>query len=76
MSHAKTKYYSWVLTPTEPRPLSPGERLRSLAGVVALWSARARQRRSLAQLDDHMLRDIGKTRAEALMEAGKPFWRA
>ncbi len=75
MSQAKTQYYSWVMTPTERRPLRPGERLRSLADAVALWSARARQRRILAQLDDRMLRDIGKTRGQALREAGKPFWR-
>jgi uncharacterized protein YjiS (DUF1127 family) len=34
-----------------------------------------RQRRVLTQLDDRSLRDIGLTRAEALREAGKPFWR-
>jgi uncharacterized protein YjiS (DUF1127 family) len=49
--------------------------LRSLSGAVALWSARARQRRHLAQLDDRMLRDIGKTREQALEESQKPFWR-
>ena len=75
MSQELTKYNSWILTPTERRPLRPGERLRSLAGAVALWSARARQRRILAQLDDRLLRDIGKIRTDALMEAGKPFWR-
>ena len=36
---------------------------------------RARQRRSLLELSDHMLRDIGVSRAEALGEAAKPFWR-
>ena len=75
MSQEITQYSSWILTPTERRPLRPGERLRSLADAVALWSARARQRRCLAQLDDRMLRDIGKIRADALEEAGKPFWR-
>lgn len=34
------------------------------------------QRRTLAELDDHMLRDIGISRAEAIEEAQKPFWRA
>ncbi|MGH6903812.1 MAG: DUF1127 domain-containing protein [Geminicoccaceae bacterium] len=29
----------------------------------------------MAQLSDHMLRDIGLTRADAWAEADKPFWR-
>jgi hypothetical protein len=36
---------------------------------------RVGQRRRLAELDDHMLRDIGVTRADAWAEAEKPFWR-
>jgi uncharacterized protein YjiS (DUF1127 family) len=28
------------------------------------------------ELSDHMLRDIGISRAEAFGEAEKPFWRA
>jgi uncharacterized protein YjiS (DUF1127 family) len=43
--------------------------------LVASWIERARQREALAQLDDHTLRDIGVTRAEAARESGKPFWR-
>jgi uncharacterized protein YjiS (DUF1127 family) len=37
--------------------------------------ARSRQRQALAQLDDRLLRDIGKTRQQALDEAAKPFWK-
>ena len=40
-----------------------------------LWLERARQRRQLRELSDHMLRDIGLTRADAWAEAEKPFWR-
>jgi len=29
----------------------------------------------LAELDNRLLQDIGKTRREAIDEAGKPFWR-
>jgi uncharacterized protein YjiS (DUF1127 family) len=38
------------------------------------WLERDRQRRALAELSDHLLRDIGVTRAEAMREAAKPFW--
>lgn len=34
----------------------------------------ARSRARLAQLDDHMLADIGLTQAEAMTEAQRPFW--
>ena len=45
------------------------------ASRVALWIERVRQRAALADLDDHMLRDIGVTRVEAARECDKPFWR-
>jgi uncharacterized protein YjiS (DUF1127 family) len=45
------------------------------AAAVAVWLDRSRQRRQLAQLSDHMLRDIGLTRVDAWAEAEKPFWR-
>jgi uncharacterized protein YjiS (DUF1127 family) len=48
------------------------------AGAVVLigrWIERTRQRQALAELDDHMLRDIGVTRVEAARECRKPFWR-
>jgi uncharacterized protein YjiS (DUF1127 family) len=55
------------------------DRLGHGAGRVAegalIWLERARQRRQLAQLSDHMLRDIGLTRADAWAESEKPFWR-
>ena len=44
-------------------------RLRHLAALH-------RQRRHLARLDDHLLRDIGLTRAEAERECLRPAWDA
>jgi uncharacterized protein YjiS (DUF1127 family) len=41
----------------------------------ARCSERSRQRQALAELDDHHLKDIGKTRPEAMAEAAKPFWK-
>jgi uncharacterized protein YjiS (DUF1127 family) len=39
------------------------------------WAERRQQRRRLLELDDHMLKDIGLSRADAMREAGL-FWRA
>ena len=43
--------------------------------MIALWVERGRSRRVLAALDDHRLRDIGLSRADAQLESEKPFWR-
>jgi len=45
------------------------------AATLKLWHQRARQRRHLAQLDEHLLRDVGITPEQARREARKPFWR-
>ncbi len=34
-----------------------------------------RQRKALAALDDHMLKDIGLTRCDVDAEVSRPFWR-
>lgn len=34
----------------------------------------ARQRRALLRLDDHALKDIGISRADAWREGGRPWW--
>ena len=43
---------------------------------LATWQARAAQRHHLSTLDDHVLKDIGLTRADVSAEVNKPFWRA
>jgi uncharacterized protein YjiS (DUF1127 family) len=48
---------------------------RAAMGVV-IWQERARERRRLASLDDHMLRDIGLSQADIHVEIRKPFWEA
>ena len=42
---------------------------------ILLWMERARQRRLLDALSDHMLKDMGLSRFEADREARKRFWR-
>jgi uncharacterized protein YjiS (DUF1127 family) len=45
-------------------------------GAVRSWLERARQRRTLAELDDRLLCDIGITRPQAEREAARAFWTA
>ena len=40
------------------------------------WVQRARDRQTLLRLDEHMLHDIGLSRADVDHEASKPFWRS
>ena len=55
----------------------PAVRLSGLAAILRLWHSRNRQRRALGELagDDHLLKDIGVARDDALREAAKPFWQ-
>ncbi len=61
--------------------LRPGGRSswqRELARVLdraLAWHERARQRRQLQSLSDHMLHDIGLGRADVEAETAKPFWQ-
>jgi uncharacterized protein YjiS (DUF1127 family) len=48
---------------------------RAAMTAILLWGDRRRQRHALAELDDHLLRDIGLTRHQARTEALEPFWR-
>jgi uncharacterized protein YjiS (DUF1127 family) len=61
---------------------SRGRQARSWSGaagrtidLLLIWQQRARDRRQLESLSDHMLRDIGLSRADVFAEASKPFWR-
>jgi uncharacterized protein YjiS (DUF1127 family) len=55
-----------------------GHGLRAHAAIrfarLLHWHELARQRRALLALNEHMLKDIGITRAEAEREARRPFW--
>jgi uncharacterized protein YjiS (DUF1127 family) len=46
-----------------------------IAELALTWFERARERRQLCELSDHMLRDIGLTRGDVWAESSKPFWR-
>jgi uncharacterized protein YjiS (DUF1127 family) len=47
-----------------------------VAELGLTWLERVGQRRQLGRLSDHMLKDIGLSRAEVEAEVAKPFWRA
>jgi uncharacterized protein YjiS (DUF1127 family) len=70
-----------LAAPAAIRPKGEGAALRwrdIVAQFVELALAgleRARQRRQLQSLNDHMLKDLGLSRADVEGEAGKPFWR-
>lgn len=72
---------SFPLTGPPPAGLAPPQwnSWRAVAPwrVVQVWAERRGQRRTLGELADetHLLDDIGLTRAQALDEAAKPFWR-
>lgn len=59
-------------------PRRAGRVGRSLTRAMGQWMADAlaarRQRRALAALDAHSLRDLGLTRDQALAEAARPVW--
>ena len=68
--------------PLVPQRVSPYTRavtliaaLRHIPHVVGVWFARVEERRRLAMLDEHILRDIGFTSADVDRELLKPFWR-
>ncbi len=70
---------------TRPTVLAPevsGGFVRTLSRLPAvlidtllLWRERAAERAHLAALDDHLLRDVGLSRADVEREASIPFWR-
>lgn len=74
---------------TSPRAMRPHRAARSMNGatvlfvamrhvlrVLSMWRGRSGRRRTLAELDDRLLQDIGLTRADVELSMMKPFWRA
>jgi uncharacterized protein YjiS (DUF1127 family) len=56
-------------------PAVPRASITRRVEVLLTWLERARQRRQLGQLSDHMLKDIGLSRSDVEIETAKPFWR-
>ncbi|GGF17328.1 hypothetical protein GCM10011611_23920 [Aliidongia dinghuensis] len=56
-------------------PAATSGRLTQFRELVGLWVQRMRERAELAQCDERDLLDMGVSRATALAEIRKPFWR-
>jgi uncharacterized protein YjiS (DUF1127 family) len=63
----------------QPRPVRlwrrPGIGLSALVLYLILWRRRARTRRQLRALPDHLLADVGLSATERRRESARPFWR-
>ena len=57
------------------QPWSLSQAAAAFADLLYGWQERARQRHTLAGLDDRLLRDMGLSRADIAQESAKPFWR-
>ncbi|MDH5354689.1 MAG: DUF1127 domain-containing protein [Gammaproteobacteria bacterium] len=51
------------------------EAVNSLMNTLKVWSARAADRRQLAQMNDRLLADIGLSRSDIYVEVNKHFWQ-
>ncbi|MEZ9230328.1 DUF1127 domain-containing protein [Vibrio amylolyticus] len=48
--------------------------IKTIFPLMKQWLAKSRSRKQLASLPTHMLRDIGVSDKEALIESERPFW--
>ena len=65
---------TWSHPQPARRTATDGVMAAFLRGVAESFR-RGRQRRDLAALSEHSLRDIGLSRADVELEVGKPIWR-
>ena len=56
-------------------PPALGRFATALVEQLYAWQDRVQQRTHLAALEDHLLKDMGISRADAYRESAKPFWR-
>lgn len=54
--------------------LSVADSILKMFVVAQHWLERNKQRKQLAQLEPHMLKDIGVTENQKKQEVSKPFW--
>jgi uncharacterized protein YjiS (DUF1127 family) len=59
----------WIVAPAAAEPRI------GIVAQVREWLRRSRTRHEIADLDEHLLRDIGLTRFDAMAESRKLFWQ-
>lgn len=74
MSHALHTAQIDVLNAQAKLPLVAGLAVK-FAVIVTKWETRRNSRRSLQNMEPHLLHDIGLDRFSAQVEATKPFWQ-
>jgi len=74
MSHALHTAHINVLNSQTNLPLVAGLAVK-FAVIVTKWDTRRKSRRTLTDMEPHMLHDIGLDRSSANLEASKPFWQ-
>ena len=57
-------------------PSAIGALLGDATAMINVWRFRRGERRTIRQLDDHMLRDIGVDRFSAEEIGARAFWKA
>ncbi len=72
---ALANHYHDTLDLTVKRPIGVEMLLHSLRITLKTWRQRAIQRRQLAELPDHLLKDIGLDRHDVKKECRKAFWQ-
>jgi uncharacterized protein YjiS (DUF1127 family) len=73
---ARTVLYTVLVSRFGRRP-SPFMILRRVPlRLLARWYDRHLQRLDLAEIDEHLLRDLGLTREDVRRECAKTFWQA
>jgi uncharacterized protein YjiS (DUF1127 family) len=73
----RTEFYGHSAIASSMRSLwlAVGAASGRTAMTLAIWHERALQRRQLVALNDRALKDFGCTRADAITEGHRPFWR-
>ena len=65
----------WFSDETISLGFEPRRIAAELIAKVKLFAMREHGRRQLAELDAHLLEDIGVDPIDAAIEASKPFWK-
>ena len=78
MSSGFIPFCAYIITPLIARPSEVAAPADCSPSLLDTWAARAWQRKALGKLadcSDHLLKDTGISRDDALREAAKWFWQ-